>query len=449
MHPSSWHLNSECFSVDCLSDVFGKSEYPSPLKDSIFQLHEDYKGTMRIPVDLLRKTSLQTEDHSLTFELAGPREKLFWNPTSVVVAIVTCGGLAPGLNNVIQNLVTILCSRYKVEKIYGVPYGYYGFSHDKDTHKFRFSWHRLDTTAVQNIDFEAGSVLGTGRGHSDPQTIVDALTFRGVDLLFTIGGDGTLAGAAEIYEEIKRRQLPIGLIGIPKTIDNDVLWVSKTFGFESAVGKAVEALRCAQAEARSTYNGVGIVKIMGRNSGALAATASMALNGIDFVLIPEVPLVIDGEHGFLNIAINKVLEKGHITIAVAEGAGQDLFPEHKTERDASGNVKLKDIGILLKEKIAQEFVKRGIEYNIKYIDPSYILRAQPTSTEDSVFCAYLSQNAAHAAMAGKTGCMIGYHYGHFTLVPLKTVSLGKKCVDVQQELWGSVLAATGQPSNWK
>jgi 6-phosphofructokinase 1 len=307
----------------------------------------------------------------------------------------------------------------------------------------------LDPRSVQNIDFEAGSILGSARGHSDPKAIVDALVLRDVNIIFTIGGDGTLAGANAIYKEVTNRNLPIAVIGIPKTIDNDILWVSKSFGFETAVGKAVEALRCAQTEARGAVNGIGLVKIMGRQSGALTASAAAAMNDIDFVLIPEVELILEGEHGFLNVLTRRVIEKGYTTIAVAEGAGQNLFPDAGREHDASGNVKLKDVGRYLKEIIPQDFKRQNIETTLKYIDPSYMLRAQATSSDDSVFCAALGQNAVHAAMAGKTGMMVGYSHEQFTNVPLKLVTRGRKKFDVNSPLWLSVLASTGQPAQFK
>lgn len=449
-------IKPETFLIESLTQAFGQATLPSPLRVS-FQTEnfiEDGKDRVLVDISLdgLLKASRPDNGNILfqpsTFELAGPREKIFWNPDSLKVAIVTCGGLAPGLNNVVQNLVTFLSERYRVKNIYGVPYGYQGFTHDPLTKRFAFGWRRLDSLSVQNIDFEGGSVLGTGRGHSNPTSIVDALMLRDINILFTIGGDGTLVGANAIHDEIKRRKIPIALIGIPKTIDNDVLWVSKTFGFESAVGKAVEALRCAQTEARSAFHGIGLVKIMGRNSGSLTATAAVAMNDIDFVLVPEVSIRLEGQNGLLNAIVRKVLEKGYITIAVAEGAGQDLFPPSEIEKDASGNVKLKDIGKYLQKVITDEFKARNIETTLKYIDPSYMLRSQTTSADDSVFCAKLGQNAVHAAMAGKTGCMIGYAHERFTHVPLAAVALGKKRLEVNEPLWLSVLAATGQPTHW-
>lgn len=444
------------FIVDSLTARYGSATRTSPLAGS-FSTHHFLDDTIdRILVDISLRGQMQQNAGSspkrnepASLELAGPREKIFWDPANTRVAIVTCGGLAPGLNNVVQSMVTMLHDRYQVRNIFGVPYGYYGFAHDTESKRFKFPWRRLDTRSVQNIDFEAGSFLGSARGHSNPSAIVDALVLRDVNILFTIGGDGTLAGANAITQEVSRRNLPIAVIGIPKTIDNDILWVSKSFGFETAVGKAVEALRCAQAEARGAVNGIGLVKIMGRQSGALTANAAAAVNDIDFVLIPEIELKLEGEHGFLAVLARRVLEKGYATIAVAEGAGQNLFPDSGKETDASGNIKLKDIGRHLKEIIPAEFKRQNIETTLKYIDPSYMLRAQTTSAEDSVFCATLGQNAVHAAMAGKTGMMVGYCHEQFTNVPLSIVTKGRKEFDINSPLWLSVLGTTGQPAHFK
>ena len=454
------------FLVDSLTHRFGENQRISPLSEFLQPKNFVVDGRDRILADITLNTvsgSLgsspnkgsagahsggSTPAQVEAFELAGPREKIFWEPASTKAAIVTCGGLAPGLNNVIQSIVNVLCDRYGLRSIYGVPFGYLGFSHDSATSKFRFGWRRLDSLSVQNIDNEAGCVLGSGRGNSNPKLIVDALVLRDINILFAIGGDGTLAGANAISEEIKLRNLPISVVGIPKTIDNDVQYVSKTFGFETAITKASEAIRCAQTEARGAFNGIGLVKLMGRHSGALTATAAAATSDVDFVLIPEVDLKLEGPQGFLSKVLRRVVDKGYATVVVAEGAGQDLFTNASNEFDASGNKKLNDIGRFLKDRIVAEFKAEGIETTLKYIDPSYMVRAQPTTADDAVFCSHLGQHAVHAAMAGKTGVMIGYAHERFTHVPLAEVTSAKKHLQITDPLWLSVLASTGQPANW-
>lgn len=442
------------FAVESLTKSFGAALHTSPLTSAIGQQNFFNDQDDLILVDTSLKSLSQYKPNKKgeivppSFELAGPREKLFWAAESTKVAIVTCGGLAPGLNTVVQSIVSVLHNRYGVTSIFGVPYGYYGFYCEPDTKRFKFGWRRLDPVVVQHLDSEAGSTLGTSRGNSDPSMIVDSLMLRNIDILFTIGGDGTLAGAQAIHQEIKKRNLAISVVGIPKTIDNDILWVSKSFGFDTAVSKAVEALRCAQTEARSAVNGIGLVKLMGRNSGSLTATAAQAVNGIDFVLIPEVELVLEGQAGFLHQLVNRVQQKGHATVAVAEGAGQNLFHNTNKKYDASGNVKLNDVGRFLNERIIEEFKRVGVETTVKYIDPSYMLRAQPASADDSIYCTILGQHAVHAAMAGKTGLMIGHAQGEFVHVPLTAVAMGKKKLDITGSLWLTVLSSTGQPPHW-
>ncbi len=431
--------------AESLTTRYGPATFLSPLRGSYHEANFVQDGRDRILCNVL--TSEQG-DSPASFELAGPRERIFWNPATVRVAVVTCGGLAPGLNKVLQSIVTVLENRYGVREIFGVPFGYQGFTRDA-AGALLFPWRRLSSAAVQNIDFEAGSILGSGRGHSNPVGIADTLQSQNIQLLFTLGGDGTLAGAHALQQETDRRGLPLGIVGVPKTIDNDIPCVSKSFGFESAVGKAMEALRCAQTEARGAFHGIGLVKLMGRDCGLLTATAAAAMNDLDFVLIPEVPLVMDGPQGFLESLLRRIQDKGYATVAVAEGAGQDLFEASASQGfDASGNARLADIGQLLKGRILAHMARRECPISLKYIEPSYMLRAQTTSAEDSVFCATLGQHAVHAGMAGKTGLLVGYAHERFTHVPLSAIQGLSKRLDTGGPIWLSVLASTGQPSSW-
>ena len=438
-------LTKNSFDIPSLPQLHGGSHLPSPLT-SIHPSNFINDDKHRVLFNIYEDEN--PENNQLTYERAGPRQDIYWNPEDVRAAIVTCGGLAPGLNNVIQSLVAML-NRYGVKYIYGVPFGYAGFHTNPETGSFHYPWRHLNSKDLSQLNSEAGSFLGTSRGHSDAKTIVDALVNRNINMIFTIGGDGTLRGANAIYEEAQKRKLPISVVGIPKTIDNDILYVSKSFGFETAVEKATEALQCAHVEARSVINGVGIVKIMGRNSGALTANAAAACTGVDFVIVPEIPLKLEGENGFLNVCTERLIQQNYITIAVAEGTGQDLIDTDEVHYDASGNKKLKNIGLFLKDKLVSHFKEQEVEYSMKYIDPSYMVRSQVTTSSDSLFCSRLGQNAAHAAMAGKTGLMIGLSHNHFTHVPLSLVSQGKKELDINGPLWMSVMASTGQPASWE
>ena len=382
-----------------------------------------------------------------TFELAGPRDRIFFRPDSLRCGIVTCGGLCPGINNVIRGLVLELTHAYGVKEIYGFRYGFEGL-----VARHGHAPMRLGPAEVSEVHQKGGTLLGTSRGGQEPREMVDTLVALGIGALFVIGGDGTLRGAAKIVEEIERRGLAIAVIGIPKTIDNDIHFIDRSFGFESAFAAAVEAIRGAHVEATGARNGVGLVKLMGRHSGFIACHAALASTDANFVLIPEVPVRLDGPRGFLASLERRLGEREHAVIVVAEGAGQDLCRDttpsaggdaHST--DASGNVRLKDIGLVLRDRILQHFAARGTDITLKYIDPSYQIRSVPASPGDSVFCWNMARNAVHAAMAGNTEMLIGQWHGRFVHVPLALATRFRKQVDVHEDLWMSVLEATGQP----
>jgi 6-phosphofructokinase 1 len=379
-----------------------------------------------------------------TFELAGPRDRIFFDPARLRAGIVTCGGLCPGINNVIRGLVLELTYAYGVREIFGFRYGFEGL-----VARYGYPPVRLDPGAVSEIHQKGGTVLGTSRGGQDPREMVDTLAAMGIGALFVIGGDGTLRGAAKLVTEIERRGLRIAVIGIPKTIDNDIHFIDRSFGFESAFAAAVDAIRGAHVEANGAKNGIGLVKLMGRHSGFIACHAALASTDANFVLIPEVPVRLEGERGFLACLERRLAERAHAVIVAAEGAGQELCAGGtvgvEPVTDASGNVRLADVGVVLRDRINKHFKARGVEITLKYIDPSYQIRSVPASAGDSVFCWNMARNAVHAAMAGNTEMIIGQWHGRFVHVPLPLVTRFRKEVDVREDLWLSVLEATGQP----
>jgi 6-phosphofructokinase 1 len=380
----------------------------------------------------------------VSFEKAGPKEMIFFEPAKTKVAIVTCGGLCPGLNNVIRALVNQLFYRYGVSRILGIKYGYEGF-----ISKYNHPVVELTAPMVNDIHLSGGSFLGMSRGDQDVKEIVDTLEILNVNVLFCIGGDGTLRGAHAIHEEITKRKLKISVAGIPKTIDNDIDLIQKSFGFETAFSIANDIIMNAHNEAQGAYNGIALVKLMGRDSGFIAASATLAIQEVNFVLVPEISFDLYGIRGFLKILRKRLEERHHAVVVVAEGAGQDLFESKDFQKDASGNIKHKDIGIYLKEKIKEEFDSKGFPYSIKYIDPSYIIRSAPANANDSKFCNLLAQNAVHAALAGKTDFVLGYWNYEFTLIPISMAVAKRKKIDVEGELWWNVLEATGQPISMK
>lgn len=385
--------------------------------------------------------SLNSSDELISFEKVGAYEKIFFDPSKTKVGIVTCGGLCPGLNNVIRGLVMELYYRYNVRKVIGFQYGYEGL-----IPKYKHSYLELTPDYIANAHSKGGTILGSSRGPQDIEQMVDTLDTLNINILFTIGGDGTQRGAHRIADEIAKRKLKISVIGIPKTIDNDINFIDRTFGFETAVSKAADIINFAHNEAKDAYNGIAIVKLMGRESGFIAATAALATQEANFVLIPELKFDLHGPKGFLENLKKRIVERHHSLIILGEGAGQFLFEGENQEKDPSGNIKFKDIGLFLKEEIKKEFTKEGIPHTIKYIDPSYIIRSAPANASDSRFCIQLSQQAVHAAMAGKTDAIVGYWNQNFILLPIEVAVRQRKHIDLSGELWWSVLETTGQPA---
>ena len=405
-------------------------------------------GTVEVPfkteTDRILYTNsvkgLSTESEDLTFEEAGAREHIFFDPARTTVGIVTCGGLCPGLNDIIRGIVNQCYRQYGVTKVYGFRYGYEGL-----VQRYGHSPITLRPESVSQIHTFGGTILGSSRGQQPIGEMVDTLEDMCVDILFVIGGDGTLRGASEIAREVAKRGLRKAIVGIPKTIDNDIMYLDKSFGFETAFAEAVNAVKCAYTEACGAVNGVGLLKLMGRDSGFISCFAALAGSNVDFVLIPEVPFTLDGTNGLLESLRYRLAKRGSAVVVVAEGAGQNLL-QGDGSTDASGNKRYGDIGLFLKDEINSFFKTRRIEVNLKYIDPSYIVRSVPANPQDNVYCSRLAQSAVHAAMAGKTSMLVGRWHGAFVHLPLDMVTHGRRKVDPHSELWHAVLESTGQPA---
>jgi len=442
MMPMKKNISKNSFNIK----TFGKCLFDSPLKlstkygDRIVNYVSE-KEKIIFYNETIALNRYKTLKDAPVLEKAGPRKKIFFNPSEVTAAIVTCGGLAPGLNDVIRSLVMELHWIYGVKKILGIRYGYSGFIKD-----YGYEPMILTPKIVSDIHSFGGTLLGTSRGRQDEKKIVDFLEDNKVSMLFCIGGDGTLRGAHSIYEELTKRKLKIAIVGIPKTIDNDIAYVEKTFGFETAFSKAAEAIRAAHSEAISAYNGIGLVKLMGRHSGYIAANAALGLKEVNFVLIPEVKFDLEGPNGLFEQLKARLLKRKHAVIVVAEGAGQEYLVNENApiKYDASGNIKLGDIGLFLKNAIKEYFKKQNFDVTLKYIDPSYIIRSLPALPTDSIFCGTLAQNAVHCAFAGKTDVIIGYVQNHFVHIPIPLATSYRKEIDPESELWFNVLEATGQ-----
>ena len=375
------------------------------------------------------------------FELAGPRQHLYFNPPQTKCAVVTCGGLCPGINDVIRAIVMEAHHNYKVAATLGIRFGLEGF-----IPKYGHEVVELTPDNVANIHQFGGTILGSSRGPQPAEDLVDCLERMNISALFIIGGDGSMRAAQNILVEIQRRNLRISIIGVPKTIDNDISFINKSFGFDTAVEKATEAIECAHTEATGAMNGIGMVKVMGRESGFIAAQATLALKEVNFVLVPEVKFEIHGEDGLLQALENRLRSRKHAVIVCAEGAGQHLI-QITDQVDASGNPVLGDISQLLTHEIKTHFRNKNMPVTLKYIDPSYIIRSVPANANDRIYCGFLGQNAVHAAMAGKTGMVVSQIQDRFVHLPFSLVTRERRRLNIRSDYWRAVLESTGQPAS--
>jgi 6-phosphofructokinase 1 len=428
------------FCTDILT--LGEAKIMSPLKRHTKPGEPEKKfvsDDARIIVDVQTDHLKADLNKNISFDQAGPREKIYFDPSKLKCAIVTCGGLCPGLNDIIRSIVLALYHLYNVKTIYGIRHGLQGFIPD-----FEHDVLDLNPDVVSGIQNTGGSILGSSRGTQDIGMIMDCLERMNIGILFMVGGDGTLMASKKIAEEIEQRELKISIIGIPKTIDNDIYFVSRSFGFDTAVDVATLAIEGAHNEAVAYPNGIGLIKLMGRHSGFLAATAALAQQDANFVLIPEVDIFLYGKTGFLQALESRIRHRKHAVIIVSEGAGQTFFEDQEKQYDPSGNVVLQDIGLFLKDKISQWFKAKNIPISLKYIDPSYIIRSLPANANDSVFCGFLGRDAVHAGMAGKTKLLVSFWNNHYVHVPMDAAAGKGKQMDPHGRLWQSVLEATGQ-----
>jgi 6-phosphofructokinase 1 len=433
--------------LDFTIETIGESKIKNPLPyakdgeslsnyvgDDEFILYNVYSKKGDKPLPAGKATAL---------EKAGPRDKIYFNPQHVHAAIVTCGGLCPGLNDVIRSLVRNLWYGYGVRRITGIQYGYKGFLPE-----YNFPVIDLDPDIVDDIHKIGGTMLGASRGGNDISAIVDAIERMNLNIVFTIGGDGTQRGALAMVEEIERRHLRVAVVGVPKTIDNDLSFVQRSFGFETAVSKAVQTVSGAHVEADNAINGIGLVKVMGRESGFIAAHTALASTEVNFVLIPEVDFDLEGPQGFLASLKRRLVARKHAVIVVAEGAGQ-RYLKAVEGTDASGNKRLADIGVFLKDEIGEFFKAEGMEVNLRYLDPSYTIRSAPADPNDSLYCARLGANAVHAAMTGRTKMLVSLWSNKFIHVPIKMATMNRNYVNPRGSLWRDVIEATRQPPSMK
>ena len=425
---------------DLAIDTLGPSKIDSPLPEGGHGFVDDSEKVVLYTHSEDLKTYTECGKEPPMFERAGPRRNIFFEPEKLTCGIVTCGGLCPGLNDVIRTITLSLLWQYNVKAVYGFRYGYMGLSSKAPKEPVL-----LTPESVDEIHLKGGDILSSSRGPQKSDEMVDTLEKMGMELLFVIGGDGTLRGAHDLNATIRKRGLKISIIGIPKTIDNDICGIDQSFGFSTAVEAARPAIHCAHAEAKGAWNGIGLVKLMGRDSGFIAAYATLANSDVNFCFIPEAPFVLEGENGFLQTLEKRLDKKHHAVIVVAEGVGKQITAtDGVLKKDASGNVIREDIGLILKERITRYFAQKNKPVSLKYIDPSYMIRSLPTDSNDAAFCVLLGQNAVHAGMSGRTNMVIGYWNQYFVHIPISLTILKKKKVDPNGHLWQTVLETTGQ-----
>ena len=420
-------------------ETLGQAKFDSPMVGSKCKfISDDEKVCFYSHSQGVKELESRGDDPCM-IERAGPREKIYFDPASLKCGIVTCGGLCPGLNDVIRTVVLTLFWDYGVKTIYGFRYGYAGMVEGEYAEPYMLTPEKVD-----EIHLKGGDILSSSRGPQDTDKIVDGLVDKGIKLMFVIGGDGTMKGAQELAGRIKERGLEISVIGIPKTIDNDLMGVERSFGFSTAVEAARPAIVGAHEEAKGAWNGVGLVKLMGRDSGFIAAYATLANSDVNFCLVPEVAVSLGGEGGFLKALDERLERKHHALIVVAEGVGKCLRGDNYLKRDASGNLIYGDVGVLLKKKIIEYFEQEGKCVTVKYIDPSYIIRSCPANSSDSAYCLLIGQNAVHAGMAGKTNMLVGYWNQYYTHIPISFAIRARNKIDPEGDLWQSVITTTGQ-----
>ena len=420
---------------DLIIQKLGECKVHTPMRQSVFI--DDERDRIIFTANLRElRPYIEVCGEIPCFEMAGPRETIYFDPSKITCGIVTCGGLCPGINDVIRAIVMSLYHHYGVRNIWGFRYGYEGLSPH-----FGHAPIALTPQVVKDIHHSGGTILGSSRGPQDVCSMVDTLEQMHISTLYSIGGDGTLRGAMAIHEEIARRGLKMNVIGIPKTIDNDIVYIDMSFGYITAVEASNTSTYTAYVEAIGARNGIGLVKLMGRESGFIAASAALANNVVNFCLVPEVEFSLEG---FLQALKTRVIRRGYAVVVVGEGAGQNLI-RADLGTDPSGNTRLGNIGHFLREKICDFFAAEKMDYTLKYIDPSYTIRSMPANAYDSAFCLLLGYNAVHAGMTGRTNMFIGHSNNQFTHVPIPLVANKRKKIDPKGRMWEDVLSCTGQP----
>eukprot|EP00929_Paragymnodinium_shiwhaense_P116504 TRINITY_DN860_c0_g2_i1.p1 TRINITY_DN860_c0_g2~~TRINITY_DN860_c0_g2_i1.p1 ORF type:complete len:2777 (-),score=621.22 TRINITY_DN860_c0_g2_i1:77-8053(-) len=415
-----------------LSSLFGERNIASPLDAPGITTGYRHKNSWVMQ-------TVGREDSGtvyLQMLLAGPRRQIFFNPEEVATAIITCGGLCPGLNSVIREIVH-MSYIYGVKKVYGITGGYKGVVTPH-------LWMTLTPDNVNDIHKQGGTILQSDRGHPSMEEQFESLKAKGIRQYFIIGGDGTHLGAMAMAELMMEKKWSCAVIGIPKTIDNDLPMLDRTFGFDTAMTEAVKSIDVAYTEAKCNANCIGLVKLMGRHCGQLTMMSCVAARRVDVCLLPEMSVDLKNVLEHLVALIQK---KGAAVIVVAEGCAATLMKDVDTGYDAGGNKLLPEVGAWMKEQITKYFKNQVVPVTVKYVDPTYSVRAVPANANDSVYCSSLAAAAVNAAMAGYTACTTGKIDDHYVILPIRLlVSVPNNKVWLDGRWYERLMATTNQPS---
>jgi 6-phosphofructokinase 1 len=494
---------------------------PNPVSERV--IGADRKSDSRILVDV-RSSYPITQPTSgpslcscavkgqLTFAEAGPRNMLRFpghHKKLLKVGVLVSGGIAPGINAVISGIVqrhvlyhTPQITDLRVPgktprsytlQVFGFRNGFAGLLagddvtvlYDSDSPDEKLRAH------LRRIANRGGSEIGTSRyddllSTADPDKrekdldqVAENLANRHFDILYVIGGDGSMRAAHATWKRSRDNGKSLSVIGVPKTMDNDILWVWQSFGFLSAVEKAREALQQLHTEATSNPR-LCVVQLFGSDSGFVVSHAALASGVCDAALIPEVPFTMKKLADYITERLSKRFRPGaggqspYGMIVMAETAvpqdAEDYLSDPEVDLDENEKAaiqafvskgcrvhgqtpdELRTGGLKVVSRVLQKRIREmkvddayWADFRVFTNEPRHLLRAIPPSASDVAFGQRLGVLAVDNAMAGYTDFMISQWMTEYVLVPLDLVVLGRKRVPPNGIFWKSVVASTGQP----
>lgn len=464
---------------------------------------DDRDEGARIVVDARRKyhdplEGITPAAWNLTMPEAGPRRYVSYpQKNQLKVGILVSGGIAPGINAVISGIIArhhaYQAWSQKINKNYALEILGYSEALKGLLHAGRPAV-PLDLKTVREAVNHGGSILPTARADElldleDPKQrdgALDKVTSRlinqQIDILYIIGGDGSMRAAHAISCRARRNPInELSVIGIPKTMDNDILWVWQSFGFLSAVEFAKQAILQLHTEVMSNPR-LCVIQLFGSDSGFVVSHAALASGVCDAVLIPEVNFTLKQLSGYIRyrlqdrphsdkpyggiVALAETAipldwrEYVSATAEVADGSEKviltpeelraiETFESHGRRVHGQTPDALRSGGLRLVSQILQREIRklgdRWSSYRVFTNEPRHLIRSIEPSVSDVIFAQRLGTLAVDNAMAGYHDFMISQWLTEYVLVPLKLVVLGRKRVPEHGIFWKSVRASTGQP----